>query len=94
MQKSTGLSKAIVRNYNVEYGRYISKGTLTKGMLKILIIITVVLIPLYIWYASYVLNNLGYFRSRQIENLHFGAVFGGFLIIVFLIYMIIMLITE
>ena len=62
--------------------------------LWLLITITVLLVPLYIWYSSYVLNNLGYFRSRQIENLHFGAVFGGFLIIVLLIYMIIMLITE
>lgn len=63
-------------------------------MLTILIIITAVLIPLYIWYASYVLNNLGYFSSRKVENLHCGAMFGGFLIIVLLIYMVIMLITE
>ena len=68
--------------------------TATVSTLLLLITIAVLIIPLYIWYAGYVLNNLGCFSSRKVENLHFGAVFGGLLLIISLIYMIVMLMMQ
>lgn len=66
----------------------------TVSILFFVIAITAILLTLYIWYAAYVLNNLGHFSSRIVERFSFGAVAGGFLLIVMLLYLIYILITE
>lgn len=66
----------------------------TVSMPAFLITVTVLALPLYIWFATYVLNNIGCFKSRKVESSLFGAVVGGFLVIVLLIILIIMVLTE
>ena len=63
------------------------------GAVAAAIIITALYWPLYLWFASYVLNNTGCFRNRKIETLLFGAVGGGLLIGISLLVLCYYLIT-
>ena len=56
--------------------------------LSMLITITVLYIFVYAWYTWNTFNNLGYYSSRKVENLRTGVVFGGFILLIAMLYMI------